>query len=197
MNERVASWRRLLVASLALALVVQAGCMGPPGSTKEEEVANALKMRDETLEELYVREPGTKEVLANAPGYVVMKGGSLHLGLISLATCYMVIVDKSDPKPRHDNFFRFGLGPGIAAKSFHGVMIVHDRQTLLDWIDKPWMFGLLIEASFKFGSFGGSLADAYSFGDNGTVYYWTGNGFALEAALGIGRAWARRHQRLT
>jgi len=118
--------RRLGLASLALTLTVMSGCLGPPGSTVAEQRANALKMRDETLAELYTREPGIQPVLEKAAGYLVMKGGSLHLGLISLATTYVVIVDNSTGKPVHDCFFRFGVGPGIAIKSFRGAYIIDD-----------------------------------------------------------------------
>jgi hypothetical protein len=181
--------RRLPLASCALALTVLSGCLGPPGGTVEEQRSNAMKMRDETLAELYTREPGIKPVLEKAAGYVVMKGGSLHLGLISLASTYVVIVDNSTGKPVHDCFFRFGVGPGIAAKSFRGAYIIDDKEGLQKVLDAPWVLGLLVEASFRFGSFGGSLADAYAFNHGAHGYYWTENGFALEAALGIGKLW--------
>jgi hypothetical protein len=181
--------RRLGLAALALSLTVQSGCLGPPGKTVDEQRANAMKMRDETLAELYEREPGIKSVLESSAGYLCMSGGSLHLGLVSLASAYMVIVDNSTGKPIHDCFFRFGIGPGIAAKSYRGVYLIQDKASMDKIVDAPWVVALLVEASFRFGSFGGSLADAYAFNDGAHGYYWTKNGFALEAAAGIGKAW--------
>lgn len=184
-----AALRRAGLASFALSLTVLSGCLGPPGGTIEEQKANALKMRDETLAELYTREPGIEPEVKKAAGYVVMEGGSLHLGLISLASAYVVMVDNETGKPIHDCFFRFGIGPGIAAKSYRGVFIIKEKEAMKKVLDAPWVIGLLIEASFRFGSFGGSLADAYAFNDGVHGYYWTKNGFALEAALGIAKDW--------
>jgi hypothetical protein len=124
-----------------------------------------------------------------------MHGGSAHLGLISLASAYMVIVDNQGGTPTHDNFFRFGLGPGLALKSYRGVILVNDRETMEEVKDSPWLLGILIEASFRFGSFGGSLCDVYTIGDNTNAYYWTKNGFALEAAIGVGKTWHDRDLR--
>jgi hypothetical protein len=181
--------RRLSAASCALALTILSGCLGPPGGPVEEQRANAMKMREETLAELYTREPGIEPVAKSALADVTMSGGSLHLGLISLASAYVVVMDHATGKPVHDCFFRFGIGPGIAAKSYRAVVLISDKDVLEKVKDSPWLFGFLVEASFRFGSFGGSLGDAYAFGTGTHSYYWTKNGFALEAAALLGKDW--------
>jgi len=173
-----------------VALLSQAGCFGPPGSTKEEELANANLMRTETLEELYKREPGIKPEVEKAVGYVAMHGGSAHLGLVSLATAYMVIVNNKTGKVTHDNFFRFGVGPGLAIKSYRGIFLINSEETMSKLEDTPWIWGAGLEASFRFGEFGGSLSDVYMFGTDTNAYYWTKNGVALEAVLlAVGKTW--------
>jgi len=190
-NKRMASMNRWrwLAAWLVLGLLCQAGCAGTSGNTLEERQASMLKVRDETLEELYVREPGTKETIKTSSGYAVVKAFSLHLGIISLAGGSIVIVDNTTGKPIFDKFFRFMVGPGLAAKSLRAVLLIKDAETMERLSDTPWLFAALLEASFRFGSFGGSLADATSFGDNVNAYYWTKNGVALEAAIGFGKTW--------
>jgi lipid-binding SYLF domain-containing protein len=168
-----------------LGLVSVTGC-----ATPAEKRADALAMRDATLAELYTREPGTKETIKAAKGYAVVSAFSVHLGLISLAGGRVVIVDnKKADKPVFDGLFRFAVGPGVAIKTLRGVYIINDDETMQRIADSPWGLGGLIEASFRFGDFGGSLADVASFGDDMNAYYWTKNGFALEAALAFFKLW--------
>jgi hypothetical protein len=62
------AYRLGFATSAILALLAQVGCTGPPGGSADEERANALKLRDETLAELYEREPGIKPEVEKAAG---------------------------------------------------------------------------------------------------------------------------------
>ena len=181
------AWRGATAVALAIGLACTTGCSS---STPAEKRVDALKMRDATLEELYQREPGTRESIKAANGYAVVSAFSLHLGLISVAAGRVVVVDnKKAGEAVFDRLFRFAVGPGVAVKTLRGVYIVNDDATMARISDSPWGFGGLIEASLRFGKFGGSLADVASFGDNLNTYYWTQNGVALEAAVAVFKMW--------
>lgn len=181
--------RALIGFGLLLGLASMPGCASTPEELAEDR-AEAMKVHDEALAELFEREPGTKETIKTAKGYAVTGAGSLHLGVVSLALGRVIIVDnKTAEKKVHDGFFRFALGPGFAIKTMRGVYIIHDDETMKRFVDEPWAFMALIEASCRFGSWGGSLADVTGFGDEMNEYYWCQNGIALEAALGVAKLW--------
>ena len=174
-------------ALLAAGLLGQTGCVS--GNTPAEQRATMLRVRDETLETLYARAPETRAAIKKAAGYAVLKGFSLHPGMMTFASGSITVVDNSTGKPVFDRMFRFAVGPGLAIKSHRVVMVINNAQTLKRLADSPWVLAGLLEASFHFGNFGGSAAAAISPGDDVTTYYWTNTGFSLEAALGVMKVW--------
>jgi lipid-binding SYLF domain-containing protein len=171
---------------LAAGLLSQTGCVS--GSTPAEQRATMLRVRDETLATLYTRAPEAKAALEEAVGYVVLKGFSLHPGMMTFASGTITVVDNATGKPIFDRMFRFAVGPGLALKSHRVVILIHNEETLKRMAGSPWLLGALLEASFHFGGFGGSAAAATTGGDV-TAYYWTKTGFSLEAAVGILKVW--------
>ena len=174
-------------ALFAAGLLSQTACVS--GSTPAEQRATMLRNRDETLATLYMRAPEARAAVEGAAGYLVLKGFSLHPGMMTFASGTITVVDNATGEPIFDRMFRFAVGPGLAIKSHRVVMVIKNQETLKRLSGSPWVLGALLEASFHFGNFGGSAAAATSVGDDLTAYYWTNTGFSLEAAVGILKVW--------
>lgn len=180
-------FRRSLVALLATGLLSQTACIS--GSTPAEQRASMLQDRDEALATLYQRDPDAEAALPEAAGYLVLKGFSLHPGMMTFATGTITVFDNATAQPIFERMFRFAVGPGLALKSHRVVMLIHNPETLKRLANSPWLLGGLLEASFHFGDFGGSAAAATAADEDVTTYYWTQTGFSLEAAIGVLKAW--------
>lgn len=182
---------RILRCSFAALIMVgllgQTACVS--SNTPAEQRATLLRVRDETLETLYSRAPETRTAIKRTAGYLVLKGFSVHPGMMTFASGTIALVDNSTGKPVFDRMFRFAVGPGLAIKSHRVVMLINSRETFQRLSNSPWVFGGLFEASVHFGDFGGSAAAAISAGDDVAAYYWTETGFSLEAAAGILKSW--------
>ena len=177
--------RAALLATLVVALC--AGCVAPKGKTPEEKRASAMQMRDEALTQLYARRPKARAEVESAPGYAVLDGFSIHPGLGTFASGYGVIVDNKTKEVTHQKFWRFGIGPGLAVKTYHVVAIFRDEEIVKKAAEGSWLFGLFAEASLKFGDFGGTISGLTDFGST-NFYEWTTTGVALELiVLGTGK----------
>lgn len=172
---------RTLLTVLALALLPLTSCMSPKGDTPAEQRINAIASRDLVLEKVKVRDTHMMEELPRYPGYLTWDGGSAHLGVISLASGFMTVTDLKTQKIVYRKFFRFGLGPGLAFKGFYGLAVIKDEKLLQKFMtESSFNMGAGAEASFIFGSFGGSAVAEATFSDDIDVNIHTSTGVALE-----------------
>jgi lipid-binding SYLF domain-containing protein len=179
--------RNTFLLTLAIALSLSSGCMGPAGSTSAEQRASAMEMHDETLAILATRRDDIRSEIESAPGYAVFTGFSIHPGLFTAASGYGVLIDNRTQEATHLKLWRAAVGPGLAIKSYRFVAVIHDAHDVERFASGGGFFGALLEASFKFGDFGGSAGHSWEFTSGADLYYWTEQGFSLEVAVGGGR----------
>jgi hypothetical protein len=177
----------LAVRVLILALLPLAGCMSPSGDTREEQVASALKMRDQALALMIAHKPELEQALSASDGYVVFSTFSLHPGILSFASGYGVFVNTKAGRTTHMRWTRLTIGPGIAIKGLYSLGIFHDQQALEAFEDGGWAAIGQAEASFVFGDFGGCAASSWIYNRDLETHYLTHTGVALELELiGLG-----------
>ena len=137
----------------------------------------------EALTELFERNPEALAEVESSAGYFFLSGFSLHPGILSFANGYGIAVDNSTGDHTHSRLFRLAIGPGLAVKGYYVVVIAKTPEAFEALEAGPSVWGLLAEASFKFGDFGGSAAAEGLTGDV-SAYLWTHTGFAIEAEGG-------------
>jgi hypothetical protein len=173
--------------AILLAILV-ASCIGPSGSTVEEQRASALAMRDEALDAFCADDPALRQHLAQAPGYAVFSSFSIHPGLVSFARGYGVLTNNRTGHITHQDWTRLTFGPGIAIKGLYALAIMHDPVVVERFEAGPWTFIGQLEASLVFGDFGGALEAGWIFSRKVDVRYITHTGVALEIELiGLGK----------
>lgn len=174
------NWRTLTLV-LPLTLIPMAACMSPKGDTAQEKRAHGLAMRDEARQKFYERDRHLKDEVERAPGYVVWSGITLHPGLCSFASGYMVSTDNKTQEVHFRKMFRFGVGPGLALKGFYGIAAIKDEALLRKFMsESSFNMGAGAEGSFVFGSFGGSAVAETSFSSSLYSDIYTHTGVALE-----------------
>jgi hypothetical protein len=170
------------------ALAVLAGCASPEGDTVAEKTAYTLMVRDEALKQLYERDPSAKEKIATAAGYAFLSGFAIHPGFLTFANAYGVIQDNVSGRLVYVRMTRFGIGPGLAVKGYYVVATMNAEDIAKAVGEGEWHIGSLAEASFIFGSTGGSAA-AESFTTTTEDWLWSHTGVALEVAAGFGKVY--------
>ena len=178
----------LLIATLVLGALAFSSCMGPKGNTPQDKRVYAEHMRDAALAALYVDEPEIKKEVEASVGYGVFSVFSIHPGLLSFASGYGVLTNKASGKETHLKWTRLTIGPGLAVKGLYGVIVFNDSKELEEVERGTWApFGQM-EASFKFGDFGGGVEKAWTFNKGFKSHYFTHTGVALELELiGFGK----------
>lgn len=173
---------------LVVGLSVLAGCASPEGKTVAEKTAYTLKVRDEALAQLAVRDPSAQAKIKSSAGYLFMSGFSVHPLFGTFANAYGVLQDNKTGKLTYMRLGRFGLGPGLAVKGYYLVATLPTAEAVTMVAEGKWAFGALAEASFHFGSTGGS-AVAETAGGLADQWLWTHDGVSLELAGVLGKVY--------
>ncbi len=176
-----------ILAPLFATLLLVTGCASPEGHTPADQRAYTLKVRDEALAELAVREPESQALIASAPGYVFMSGFSLHPGLMTLGNAYGVIQNNLTGKQTYVRLTRFAVGPGLAIKGYYGVVTIDTPEALEKLEQGTWYGVAFADASFKFGETGGSASAGDTSEISSNAWLWTHTGFSIEVAAGGGK----------
>ena len=77
------------------------GCAKPEGVTKEEKRDYIQKMKEDTMAELYAKQPEARYLIESAAGYGVFSNVSTHLLFLGGGSGYGVVVDKATGKPTY------------------------------------------------------------------------------------------------
>ena len=181
--------RNSLISLLSLCLViVLSGCATSGAYTKADKRQAIQNMKQEVLTELYRTKPGTRTVVANAPGYAVFSNANVNLIFASFSGGNGVVKDKRTGKSTYMKMGEVGIGLGLGVKDFRAVFVFHNRAILQKFIDSGWEFGghadAAAKANEKGAAFGGEILL-----DGVTVYQMTESGLALQATIKGTKYW--------
>jgi len=143
-----------------------------------------LKMRDETLADLYKNKPETKTKVQKAAGYAVFDNTGIHLLLLATSRGNGVAVDNATQKPVFMKMKTVGAGPGLGAKDYRVIFIFADAATLKKFIESGWSATGEADAAAKSKKEGQAAGGAASSSEGMEIYTITKKGVALQATLG-------------
>lgn len=158
-----------------------AGCASSD-VTRAENRVEVLTMSVEVLEQLYLREPGTKKKIKESAGYAVFDNANLNFILASIGGGYGVVLNNRTGAKTYMKMAEAGIGFGAGVKDFSLVMIFHDESALNRFTEQGWAFGAQADAGAKAGDQGGATGAEVSI-DNVTIYQITQNGIALQLTV--------------
>jgi lipid-binding SYLF domain-containing protein len=179
--------KKVLLCILAVLFI--AGCATPKGVTKKDKRNYVIKMHNETLAELYKKEPGTKKMIKKAAGYGVFSNIGSYLFLLSTGRGFGIVVDNSTGKKSYMKMFHVGAGFGIGVKDFRIVFIFTNKNVMRDFVEKGWEFGGQADAAAKSGEKGMAAGGEAYIEDDIIIYQITEAGVALQATVGGTKYW--------
>jgi lipid-binding SYLF domain-containing protein len=175
------------VLVLAAALVLP-GCASKNPSPADQR-DSILKMRNETLAELYKTKPETKQKVETAYGYAVFSTYGLTVIFVGGAGGKGVAVNN---QTKQETFMEEGsasLGLGLGGTEVRTVFVFNEPQAFNNFVDKGWEFGAQGELQAQSGEKGGATSDAMSFTKSTEIYQLGKNGLMAQATVAGTKFW--------
>jgi lipid-binding SYLF domain-containing protein len=183
-----------LILGTITAIVALSGCtstgMGassaPMSDAEKQSKRDAIvKMRDDTLEQLYAQKPAAREELQKSVGYGVFEASQINAVMVLESYGDGLLTDNQSHAQTFMKMDRLGTGPGVGYKSYRQVVIFKSKALF----DKFHTIGADVSASadatVKIGGTGGSAIDNnLSFNPYLSVYQFTDTGVILQANWG-------------
>lgn len=184
--------RHLLYTVSLIAVVLLAGCTTTGGKTPEQQRQSVLAMKNEVLTDLYQLKPDVKAQLASAPGYAVFSNANINIIFASFGGGYGVVKNNQTGAHTYMKMGEAGVGFGLGVKDFRAVFVFHDVNTMNNFVDKGWDFGVQGDAAAKAGEQGGAVGADGSIA-NVTIYQLTQSGLVLQATIRGTKYWKDSH----
>jgi len=179
--------KAVFVLALAAALIVPGCASNKPSITDQR--ASILKMRDETLAELYKQKPETKDKIAKAPGYAVFSTYGLTVIFVGGAGGKGVAVNN---QAKTETFMEEGsasVGLGLGGTEVRTVFVFNDAQAFDNFVNKGWEFGSQGTLQAQGGEKGGATTESASFGKSTDIYQIGKNGLMAQVTLAGTKFW--------
>jgi lipid-binding SYLF domain-containing protein len=207
---------RLALVAVAGLTALLGACATPKGASVAEKRAYVKQMRDETLAELYRREPALRARVRAAPGYAVFSNLSVGVLLVGTGHGYGFAHDNRTGRDVYMRMAELGVGAGIGARDFRALYVFQDAATFQAFVEKGWEFGadadvaaiaggdrgVAMDTSGHVGAGGVAAGGGAALGTGGAsdhaagsvgsgieVYQLTENGLALRAGVGGTKYW--------
>jgi lipid-binding SYLF domain-containing protein len=182
------STRSLSGFLVAVGILAASGCAAPRGQTVQEKREYVLKMKDETLAELYRTRPEAKLHVESAPGYAAFSNISSKIFLLATGRGFGVVVNNETGKTTFMRMVEAGGGVGLGLKDFRAVYVFNNQAALDKFIASGWEVGGDADAAVKAEDKGlaatvGESVDSLQ--QAITIYQFTKSGVAL-AATAVG-----------
>ena len=160
----------------------------------DEKRAEARKMRDQVLAQLYEVHPGAKARIREAAGYAVFSNVGVNVFFASVAGGTGILVERGTLRDTETfmNMGSAGVGLGLGVKDFRAVFVFHDRARLREFVDKGWDFSGQADAAAKSDDKGAAVSGAVTVMPGVEVYQLTKNGVALQVTLQGTKYWKDR-----
>ncbi|KZN44936.1 YSC84-related protein [Pseudoalteromonas luteoviolacea] len=167
---------------------VLAGCASMGGGDIAQKRSDIIKMKNETLSQLYSEKPDTRAQLRSAVGYAVFSNANVNLLLVSAGTGYGVVHTNKTGNFTYMNMAEGGVGLGLGVKDYRLVLVFHTQKALDTFIEHGWTFGGNADAAAKASEKGASVQGELYYGDM-SVYTMTKSGLALQATIKGTKFW--------
>jgi lipid-binding SYLF domain-containing protein len=169
---------------ILLCVSLTAGCRTPKGASVQEKRAYALKMRDETLAELYRKQPQAKAHIQRSPGYAVFSSVGSKILMLATGSGFGVATDRQSGKNTFMRMVEAGGGVGIGIKSYKAVYVFNSRKAFESFLSGSWQAAGDADVGAEYKGQGASAGAAMTtdqLTSPVTVYQFTEAGVALSA----------------
>ncbi|KZN49335.1 YSC84-related protein [Pseudoalteromonas luteoviolacea] len=180
--------KRLFVMGLILSITYLSGCASMGSGDNAQKRAQIIKMKNDTLSQLYKEKPDTRAQLRSAVGYAVFSNANINLLLVSAGTGYGVVKNSQTGQFTYMNMAEGGVGLGLGVKDYRLILVFHTTEALNDFVSNGWTFGGNADAAAKASDKGAAIQGEVYYGGM-SVYTLTQSGLALQATVKGTRFW--------
>ncbi|KZN58654.1 hypothetical protein N473_04275 [Pseudoalteromonas luteoviolacea CPMOR-1] len=180
--------KKLISMSLMLVMVIVSGCASMGAGDNVQKRAQIIKMKNETLSQLYKEKPDTRAQLRSAVGYAVFSNANINLLLVSAGTGYGVVQNNQTGQFTYMNMAEGGVGLGLGVKDYRLIVVFHTAEALDTFVNHGWTFGGNADAAAKASDKGAAIQGEVYYG-NMSVYTLTQSGLALQATVKGTKFW--------
>ena len=169
--------KTLTILVILFTMTISVAC----AATAEEKRDSIRKMRNETLQKLYIFRPAAQTAIQDGYGYAVFNNSDFHLGLLGGGGGKGLAVINSTGGEVFMKTLEASLGLGFGIKQYMMVFVFETEKAFEDFTDQGWEWGGQATAAITDSVSGGSLQGAFSVAPDTWVYQVTNKG--LEATL--------------
>jgi lipid-binding SYLF domain-containing protein len=168
----------LMITAVALLLTV---AVPSHAASKEEQQKKILDMAQQSLQQLYQKQPSARAAIQHAAGYAVFSDLGVKILLAGSGNGQGVAVNN---KTGHQTFMKMvelqaGLGLGVT--KFRNIFVFETQSALNSFVNSGWQFGGQATAAAKTSTSGGAMSGAAQVADGIWLYQLTEKG--LEASV--------------
>ena len=178
----------LLMTSTLIITATISGCANNGLESVSTKRQSIISMRNIALEDLYKAKPKTRKYISDAPGYGVFSNANVNVIFASFSGGYGVVTNNKVKGNTYMKMAEAGIGFGLGLKDYRTIFVFHDKETMKNFVDNGWVFGVHADAAAKAGKNGGALGSELVL-DGITVYQLTESGLALQATVKGTKYW--------
>jgi lipid-binding SYLF domain-containing protein len=164
--------KMIIAAVMATLLLAMLACSTTPKTQPEKDTArdSIRAMTQQTLADLYKKEPAAKGAVAGAAGYAVFSDFGFKVMFMGGAHGKGMAVGNAAKQETFMKMTEFQPGLGVGAEKFRLVLILENPKAYNQFVTSGWELGANAMAAAKSGSEGGGAAGAVSFSEGVKMY---------------------------
>ena len=173
-------------ATVLFLIVFAVGCAGTKSkSQSEKNVArdDVRAMTEQTLAQLYQKEPAAKGAVAGAAGYAVFSDFGFKVMFLGGAKGKGLAVNKTTKQETFMKMVELQPGLGVGAENYHLVFIFENPDAFNTFVTSGWELGTNALASAKDGSAGSGAAGAVTFSHGVKLYQFSATGAIVGVSI--------------
>jgi lipid-binding SYLF domain-containing protein len=149
--------------------------------SKEEQQKKIVDMAQQSLQQLYEKEPSAKAAVKNAAGYAVFSDMGVKILFAGSGNGQGVAVNNKTGQQTFMKMVALQAGLGFGIKKFRNIFVFQTQKAMDSFINSGWQFGGQSTAAAKTATSGGAMAGAAQVDDDVWLYQITDKG--LEASI--------------
>ena len=175
-----------LTVTLLCLLIFAAGCAGTKSKSQSEKNAardDVRAMTQQTLAQLYQKDPAAKDAVADAAGYAVFSDFGVKVMVMGGAGGKGMAVNNATKQETFMKMKEFQPGLGFGAEKYRLVLIFWNSDAFNEFVTSGWELGGNAMAAAKDKSAGGGAAGAVTFSHGVKLYQLSDTGAIIGVSL--------------
>ncbi|HXW91133.1 MAG TPA: YSC84-related protein [Terriglobales bacterium] len=149
--------------------------------SKEEQQKKILEMAQQSLQQLYEKQPAARAAVKNAAGYAVFSDFGVKIFFAGSGDGNGVAVNNKTSQQTFMKMVELQAGLGFGIKKFRNIFVFDTEKALNSFVNSGWQFGGQATAAAKTATSGSAMAGAAQVDDGVWLYQITEKG--LEASI--------------